>query len=416
MVSCEAMRVPAACCLLFLLLWSCADSNEEGAAAPVVEEPPSHFAGIDTGPIVVVGAADVEAAPSADAALPDSGSESPPLVADAGAAGSPGDTKPSSPPPPSPPGGVTAASCFVDQMNDGPLLVDYDQFGPAVAPHCKGTQHQKITGVQRVVFAGDSITVGTPPTEATLWYRNVMAHKLAAKFGLEPPGWIWENVDIFGGKVLEQDSGDFSSCAKWGARTDDLTLEPHQQLITCNPPELREKTTLVIITAGGNDLFAWAKDLAEGKSIDELWAKAEQAVADFETSIHWMVDDPATFPNGVFVVFANTYEFSDVDSGNDLATCPGADIIAMNTALVDPDFSAMAGWMMEEYMRIAVETGTDMVFLGEHFCGRGYMYDQPGGRCYRGGDASLWLDFTCMHPGGAGHAGIVDLFMSVIED
>ncbi len=324
--------------------------------------------------------------------------------------------EPDKPPVTKPPaGGPTAASCFADQSPAG-QLVDYDQHAPTLGEHCMGTNHQDITGVERVVFVGDSITVGTPPTESTAWYRNVMADQLAASFGLEPPDWNWQNVDIFGGKALAQNAGDFSTCAKWGARTDDLFKEPHKQIVTCNPPELREKKTLIVLTMGGNDVFKWAQSLVEGASMDDLWTKAELAVADMEEAIHWAVDDPATFPNGVYVVFANTYEFTDVDSGNDLATCPGADLIGMHTALVDPEFSAMAGWMMSEYMRIAVETGTDMAFMGEHFCGHGYMYNQPGGRCYRGPNAELWLDFTCMHPSAAGHAGIAELFLTVIDN
>ena len=72
--------------------------------------------------------------------------------------------------------------------------------------------------------------------------------------------------------------------------------------------------------------------------------------------------------------------------------------------------------MMEEYMRIAVQSGADMVFLGEQSCGYGALYDEPTGRCYRGADAELWLDLTCMHPSAAGHAGIADLFMAVIDE
>lgn len=312
----------------------------------------------------------------------------------------------------------TAAACFAKQWPaSGVPPIDYDPFHPQIGSHCKGTNHQDIQGVQRVVFAGDSITTGTPPTPMADWYRNRLADALATKWGLKPPGLLWRMVDLLGsGKTLEMHSGDFWSCAKFGARTDDLLLDPHKQFITCNPPEERKKTTLIVMTIGGNDLFAWAQDLADGVSIDKIWAKALKAVEDLEAAIHWAVDDPETFPNGVFIVFANTYEFSDLDSGKDLADCPGAGIISMDTALIDPEFQAMSRYFTTEYMRIAVETGTDLVFFGEHACGHGYMYDNPEGRCYRGPGAALWLDITCMHPGSAGHAGLYDLFLSVIEE
>jgi len=217
-------------------------------------------------------------------------------------------------------GPLTAARCFADQLPpSGVPPIDYDQFHPVIGSHCKGTNHQDIQGVQRVVFAGDSITTGTPPTPTANWYRNMLAKTLAAKFGLKAPGLLWQNVDLFGsGVTLEMHSGDFWSCAKFGARTDDLTREPHKQLITCNPPEERAKTTLIIMTVGGNDVFAWAQDLVDGVPIETLWLDAEKAVKDLEDAIRWVKDDPATFPNGVYVVFANTYEFSDADSGKDL--------------------------------------------------------------------------------------------------
>lgn len=314
-------------------------------------------------------------------------------------------------------GPLTATQCLEGQLPaTGVPTVDYDQFGPVLGTHCKGTNHQVIEGVQRVVFAGDSITTGTPPTATGDWYRNIMAAALTQRFGLDAPGLLWKNLDLFSGVTLQQSSGDFWSCAKFGARTDDMTDPPHQQLITCNPPEERSKTTLIVMTVGGNDIFAWAQDLVDGVPIEQLWLDAEKAVTDLEESIHWAVDDPATFPNGVFVVFANTFEFTDLDSASDLATCPGAGIISMDWGLVHPDFLELATWFTTEYMRIAVETGTDMIFFGEAACGHGYMKDDPEGRCYKGPDASLWLDITCMHPGAAGHAGIADLFMAVIDE
>lgn len=316
-----------------------------------------------------------------------------------------------------PPGPMTFASCFQGQFpSSGVPTVNYDEYAPVVGSHCKGTNHQDIQGVERVVFVGDSITVGTPPTLPTEWYRVLMAKSLAATFGLTAPDLAWENVDLVNGVTYVQSSGDFWSCAKWGARTDDLTDKPHEQLITCNPEAERQKRTLVVMTAGGNDLFSWAQDLVKGVPVADLWLLAEKAVQDFEESIHWLVDDKARFPNGVYVVFGNTYEFTDTDSGNDLASCPGANLIGMDTALIDPDFVAMATWMAGEYMRIAVETKTDMVFFGELTCGHGHMNTNPAGRCYRGPGASLWLDITCMHPSAAGHAGIADMFLATIAE
>jgi lysophospholipase L1-like esterase len=357
----------------------------------------------DPGPADVPPPADPGMDADADAPAPDAA----PDVADPG----PGD--PGAPDP----GPLTALQCLADQLPEsGVPPVDYDRFAPVLGSHCKGTNHQDIRGVQRVVFAGDSITTGTPPTPTADWYRNRLADTLAQRFGLEAPGALWRNLNLVDGIALQRQSGDFWCCAKFGARTDDLTRDPHRQLVTCNPPDQRDRRTLVVMTVGGNDIFKWAQDMVDGVPIETLWGLAEKAVQDLENAVHWLVDDPATFPNGVYLVFANTFAFNDADSGYDLANCPGAEIISMNWALINADFQAMASWFTAQYMRIAVETGTDMVFFGEAACGHGYMRDQPSGRCYRGPGAELWLDVTCMHPGSAGHAGLYDLFLSVIDE
>jgi hypothetical protein len=57
-----------------------------------------------------------------------------------------------------------------------------------------------------------------------------------------------------------------------------------------------------------------------------------------------------------------------------------------------------------------------MVFMLEHFCGHGFRRDDPAGRCYRGPDADLWFDLTCIHPNPTGHQMLSDMFMAVVEE
>ena len=318
-----------------------------------------------------------------------------------------------------PAGPVTALSCFEGQLGDLEALpVDYDAFGPTIASHCKGTDHQEIVGVERVVFVGDSVTVGTPPTPASSFYRVLVAVGAAERFGLEPPDWAWQSVDVVNGVTIAQSSASdqFWSCAKWGARTDDITKPPHEQLVACNPESERDKTTLVVTTVGGNDVFAWAQDYAAGETIEALWAAAQMAIDDLEASLHWLVDEPARFPNGVYAIVATPFEFSDLESAEDFSTCPGAGLISMDWALVQPEFLEITRWFAGEYMRIAVETGVDIAFMGEHTCGHGAKVGDASGRCYRGPDAQQWIDFTCIHPSPDGHVAIADLFLSVIDE
>ena len=310
---------------------------------------------------------------------------------------------------------LTAARCLSGQWpSPTEALVDYDRFGPTLGTHCMGTRHQSFEGVQRVIFVGDSLTVGSPPTAAGDWYRNVLAERLARHYALRAPNFLWQQADVVNGRSLSQESGDFACCAKWGARADDITRPPHRQMQTCaGGADKRALRTLFIMTVGGNDIFKWAQDLADGASIETIWPKAEEVVRDMEESLRWATD-PANFPNGSYVVFASTFDFTDVDSARDFSQCPGAGIISMDSALVDPAFHEVVRWVMEQYMRIAVETGSDLAFVGERWCGHGHNGDNPQSRCYRGPNTPNWHDITCMHPNAAGHRGIADTFFTVI--
>ncbi len=76
----------------------------------------------------------------------------------------------------------------------------------------------------------------------------------------------------------------------------------------------------------------------------------------------------------------------------------------------------LVGWWQEQTLALAIETGSDMTFMGEAFCGHGSNFDSTTGRCYRAGDAANWYDFTCEHPNDLGHAAIAELVMSVVEE
>ncbi len=267
----------------------------------------------------------------------------------------------------------TAESCFADRL--GELGPDYDALGMVVGRHCKGSDHQDITGVQKVIFLGDSVTVGTPPARIDDWYRNVLSRSLVERFG--------EDLEI-------------ASCAEFGARTDDFLIGK-REIPECWPE-------------GGNDIAAWASDQL---SAEEAMQEAEAAADLLEEAVRWF-REPGRFPGGVFVVYANPYEYTDATG--DLDSCELASALGN-------DF--MGNWiegapavirLQERFAEIAVQTGSDMVFALEHFCGHGYRRDDPEGQCYLGPDAELWFDVTCIHPSTEGHAALADLFLSVIEE
>lgn len=316
-------------------------------------------------------------------------------------------------------GGAIYEQCFADLfVNDFDIGPNYDQFNPTIGSHCLGTNHQDITDIERVVFLGDSVTVGTPPTLSADYYRSQVADGLEGEFSL---AWgeglqgeaVWKLVDFLNGVSLTRDSGAFSSCAKWGARTDDL-LDPGVQIGDCFPPETRELRTLVIITAGGNDLSSLTQDAIAGATEEMLWAEIESTVDLHRNAVAWL-KDPKNFPNGSFVIFANMFEFTD--GTGDVESCDVSGLAGFDMPVPSPEQLAdMVVWANEQYMSIAVETQSDMIFMLEHFCGHGFNADNPEAPCYRGPNTEVWFDLTCIHPNPTGHDQVTDMFLSVVAE
>jgi hypothetical protein len=76
----------------------------------------------------------------------------------------------------------------------------------------------------------------------------------------------------------------------------------------------------------------------------------------------------------------------------------------------------MVVWANEQFVKMAVDTSTDVVFMLEEFCGHGFHADDPTAPCYRGPGQDTWFDLTCIHPNPTGHDEITDMFMSVVNE
>lgn len=284
--------------------------------------------------------------------------------------------------------GPTAA-CFEGLGSSTGPKPNYDQFNPIVGSHCAGTNHQAVTGIEKVVFLGDSITEGTPPTLPWDYYRERLVTKLRAEYG---------DLEV-------------AECAAWGARADDLLMPPHQQILDCFPgPET--KRTLIVMTNGGNDMNSILEDAQNGDTPPQTMAKVDEMLALFENAIRYL-KNPVNFPAGSFVVYANIYEFTDATG--DILSCPGA-ALAGFTGEAPAQMRPAYVRVDEQYMRIAVETGSDMIFLLESFCGHGFHAGEPANECYRGPDAETWFDLTCIHPNPTGHEAIADLMFETITE
>jgi hypothetical protein len=144
---------------------------------------------------------------------------------------------------------------------------------------------------------------------------------------------------------------------------------------------------------------------------NEANAEADQSVAEMRAAVEWL-KDPVNFPNGSYVVFANVYEYTDLTA--DLSSCPTANLIGLSGEYMTG--VAALTKMREGYMKIAVDTQTDMLFMGESFCGHGYHAGDTNSQCYRGPNTPNWFDISCIHPTPVGHGVIADEFMMLIDE
>ena len=314
------------------------------------------------------------------------------------------------------PGPDTVWECFDGAfVNDAEHLSRYEGMAPTVGAHCRGTDHQDIVDVERVVFLGDSITVGSPPTAPIDFYRSRLAVRLAEEFALDFAGAQdgFMGYNPVSGSALVMHAGDFSSCARWGGQNEDL-LQAAQQREECFPQTTRGLETLVVITSGGNDLSSIANMAIDGASEEVLWEQAATMVEDLRGGLEWLAD-PARFPAGVHVVFGNVYEFTD--GVGDIEQCAASTFAGFDGPLPDPDMLAdLAAWINEEYMAIAIDLGYDMAFMAEEFCGHGQNAADPSAPCYRGPGTEVWFDFTCIHPTPGGHGIVADAFEAIITN
>lgn len=287
------------------------------------------------------------------------------------------------------PNHATVAECFTDLVGSV-AAPDYDRFAPKMGSHCAGTQHQRITGVQKVVFLGDSITSGTPPTPASKYYRQLVVEGLRQRFG--------PNLAV-------------ADCSAWGKRIGQLRTEPGSsqpgQIEQCFPSGIETKKTLIVMTMGANDVSAWAKDQIDAQSAT---AQADIVGAKLGEALAWL-KAPAHFPNGSYVVFGNTYEYTD--TSGDLLSCPAAGLSGFTASWAQGTPAVLH--LQELFMQHAVATGTDLLFLLENFCGHGYRRGDPNLQCFRGPNAELWFDLTCYHPNEAGHAKLAEYVLRVVD-
>lgn len=280
--------------------------------------------------------------------------------------------------------------CFAESATSATGAVpDYAPYDLVVPEHCAGTGFQEVAALDRVVFVGDSITTGTPPTPESLYYRNLLVARLEE--------WV--------GHPLET-----QDCSEWGARVDDLMRDDTQLADCLGTSGTDERATLLVFTMGGNDGFAYAEAFAAGASEADVQAQVDGAIEVLDEAMDWVADQRPRFPNGLSVVYANVYEYTDATG--DLSLCPTAGILGFDFLI--PGLRSAYVRLNEGWVRVAAEHGFDVVFLLEHFCGHGFLAGDPDNECFKGPEAEVWFDGTCIHPSPVGHQVLAELFAAVI--
>jgi hypothetical protein len=166
---------------------------------------------------------------------------------------------------------------------------------------------------------------------------------------------------------------------------------------------------------GGNDISSIAQDAIAGVPVDQLLAQTEEMLGHAHTAVDWLLGDPDKFPNGVYVVFANVYEFTDFTG--DVLSCPAASVAGFDANPPNPELLMASLTMINDrYMQTAAEYGADLVFMFEGFCGHGYHSGDAGSECYRGPNIENWFDLTCIHPSPTGHGELASMFLNVISE
>ncbi len=300
-------------------------------------------------------------------------------------------------------------SCLVSGFSSTPpSWPDYGSSNPVVTPSCTGTNNQTIDQLDRVVFLGDSLAVGTPPSTGLEFFRSRLADQLVVEYGLAAPSAVlWKNVNVITGMTVQPESGDFASCAAWGARTDDL-LGGGMQIDACFQPSTLSERTLVVIAVGGNDYALLATDQAGGATPAQLQATLDAAMTELRNAIEWL-KTPGRFPNGVFVVIATPLDFTD--GSGDVSSCPAAAGSGIDSFTPVLDLIAQGN---ETILDIAEDNGVEVVFTRERLCGHGWDSADPTAPCYRGPGNANWFDGSCVHPNPTGHANIADDVFDVI--
>ena len=240
-----------------------------------------------------------------------------------------------------------------------------------------GTNNQDITGVERVIFLGDSITAALyiPPPWSTRIQGDLRA--------------LWPGVEIH-------------NYAVGGAKTDDVYNDQIGNIDTDST-----KKTLIMMTIGGNDALQ-----VMGEDSETSLAHMQEKFDNYLVPTIEFLTDAGNFPGGSFVILANVYD--PTDGVGDFTHC-GLGVFAEDWPEVDELAATLNSW----YLDLCMEKGIDMLDTYMLFAGHGFNNDDPENefycnRCEPDCPCPRWYDLTCIHPNADGHTSLAGFFYEMI--
>lgn len=190
----------------------------------------------------------------------------------------------------------------------------------------------------------------------------------------------------------------FVDKAKGGATS--ATVVGQASTVPANPAG----NTLVVVSAGGNDLLNDATALLDAAKTQQI---AQTIAANLKTALAAFADK-AKFPGEVFVLALNVYEMTDgqgtlPDDAQVISACKQLQALGpVVGGTVLQSFDVFNTTLEAAY----AQQGLLLIDVHQAFLGHGFNYDDSTNPHYHADDPTLWLQADCIHPNQAGHAGI----------
>lgn len=244
--------------------------------------------------------------------------------------------------------------------------------------------------LRRLVFLGDSVSAGWGASAPERSYKRLLQANdddtwpAAASLDLERYGEL---------EVWEMAIG--------GATTQTVRDGQLRALASRLAEEGSDGFTQVFMTVGGNDIQMALFGTLAGAATEPVADGIEARLDDILTTL----TDPALFPDGVGVLFANIYDPTD-DVGQADACFGGFDVGFMRPHLRDANAR----------MREAAERHqVGMIDMYGAFQGHGMYAADANNKHHDSGDPTIWYTSDCIHPNDRGHHEIRRHFLAALD-